>query len=181
MEQEIDLNSLDLNENTDMTRPLDIPIKAAASGKSNYTVTWPLSQTIGMNVARKSGTLQEIFQKLVMCDYTPRDPKQLPLAKWASYKKLISLFEPHAPIEVSRSGPGSLKKLITAWFKDHPAFASLEVKKWCRKLTDNDPQALPRSQVYKFSFEYTPGGQPLPTPLPDEVSNRKRGRQLPGY
>ena len=94
-----------------------------------------------------------------------------------SDKELVCLFEIHAPSEVRHAGPGSLKQLIIAWFKDHPAFAGLEVKKWCRKLTDNDPQAPPRSQVFKFSFEYTPGGQPQTLPLADQMASRKRGRQ----
>ena len=98
-------------------------------------------------------------------------------ASCSSDKELVCLFEIHAPSEVWQNGSGNLKQLIIAWFKDHPAFAGLDVKKWCRKLTDNDPQAPPRSQVFKFSFEYTPGGQPQTLPLADQMASRKRGRQ----
>ena len=95
-----------------------------------------------------------------------------------SDKELVCLFEVHASSdEVRHTGPGSLKQLIIAWFKDHPAFAGLEVKEWCRKLTDNDPQAPPRSQVFKFSFEYTPRGQPQTMTLADQMASRKRGPQ----
>merc|ERR1712008_421414 len=108
----------------------------------------------------RGSTLQEKFEKLVMCDY----------------KQLLRLFEPHA--EVRQLGPGNLKQLITAWYKGHPAFAGLEVNKWCKKLTDNDPLVPPRSQVYKFSFEYTPGGSPLLREVASrkEDVSRKRGR-----
>ena len=130
--------------------------------------------------AKKSGgnpALQERFERLVMCDFTPRKPSALPMAEWASYKQLRRLFEPHANKlqEVRQLGPGNLKKLITEWYASHPAFAGLELNAWCKKLTDYDPQATPRSQVYKFCFEYTPGGQQLS----GGNATRKRGRQWP--
>ena len=37
-----------------------------------------------------------------------------------------------------------------------PAFAGLPFSAWCKKLKDDSPQAQPRGQVIKFSFEYTP-------------------------
>ena len=124
-----------------------------------------------------TNTLQEKFEELVMCDYTPRKPSELPMAQWASYKQLLRVFEPHA--QVRQLGPGNLKQLIIAWYKSHPAFAGLEVNKWCKKLTDNDPLVPPCSQVYKFSFEYTPGGSPLrEVASRKEDVSRKRGRLL---
>ena len=35
-------------------------------------------------------------------------------------------------------GPNNLKQLITKWFKDHPTFAGLPTKAWCKRLTSND-------------------------------------------
>ena len=55
-------------------------------------------------------------------------------------------------------GPGNLKQLITKWYKDHPAFAGLAVKDWCRRLTTNinNTHNEPGCYVFKFCFEYTP-------------------------
>ena len=112
------------------------------------------------SLASPSSTLQERFVMLVMRDFTPRRPSELPMAQWASYKLLFHMLQPHAaPSEARHVGPANLKQLITEWYKDHPAFAGLPSSAWCKKLTDKDPQARPRSQVYKFCFEYTPGGQ----------------------
>ena len=97
------------------------------------------------------------------------------MVQWTSYKELLRLFEPHA--DVRKLGPGNLKQLITEWYKDDPAFAGLAVIKWCKKLTDYDPDAPPRSQVYKFAFQYTPGG----VPLAGQTSSRKRARQMPTW
>ena len=60
-----------------------------------------------------STTMQEIFEALVMCDFTPRRPNELPMARWASYKELARLFEKYA--DVRRIGPGNLKQMIIAW------------------------------------------------------------------
>lgn len=134
----------------------------------------PLPHDTGTSGASSPGTLQEEFEKRVMCNFTPRRPNQLPMAQWVSYKELLRLFEPHA--EVRKLGPGNLKQLIAVWYKDDPAFAGLEISKWCKKLTDHDPLVPPRSQVYKFSFEYTPGGVP-----PPGQASRKRGLQWPEW
>ena len=44
------------------------------------------------------------------------------------------------------------------WYKDHPAFAGLAVKDWCRRLTTNINNAhnVQGCYVFKFCFEYTP-------------------------
>ena len=132
----------------------------------------PPTQT-AIEVIPSSSSLEEKFATLVMCNFTPRSPSELPLAQWASYKELLRLFKPHAPSEARQLGPGNLKQLITAWYKHHPAFAGLEVSKWCKKLTDHDPLVPARSQVFKFSFENTPGG----LPLAGQAASRKRGCQ----
>ena len=153
----------------------NLPNQGMATSCGRLTLPGPLPQAIEINVAPTSSlTLREQFDTLVMVNYTPRSPTKLPMAQWASYRELLCLFEIHAPT-VRQTGPGNLKQLIIGWFKDHPAFAGLEAKKWCKKLTDNDPQAPPRSQVFKFPFEYTPGGQPQTMPLMDQMASRKRG------
>ena len=133
-----------------------------------------MPHTIGINGVSRHihSILQERFTNFVMCDFTPRRPNELPMAQWASYKELSRLFDKHA--DVRRLGPGNLKQLIIAWYKDDPAFAGLAVDTWCRKLTDKDPAVPPLSQVFKFCFEHTPGGSALP-----QVASRKRGRQWP--
>ena len=106
-------------------------------------------------------TLQDEFGMHVMCNFTPKHPSELPKSKWVSYRRLLYLFQPHAPTEVWQHGPGNLKQLLTDWFKDHPVFVGLEVSDWCKLLKDKDASPGSSSLVSKFSFEYTP--------------NRKRG------
>jgi hypothetical protein len=103
-------------------------------------------------------TLQEKFATYVMCDYTPRDPIELPMSLWASTGRLIRQLQPHAPVEVAQLGNSRLKQLISEWYTNHPAFANLAYSDWCKRLKDADNPAEPRSQIFKFSFEYTPGG-----------------------
>ena len=104
-------------------------------------------------------TLQEKFVTYVMCDFTPRDPTELPMSLWASTGRLIRQLQPHAPAEVAQLGNGRIKQLISEWYTNHPAFLNLPYSDWCKRLKDMDnPGAPPRSQVFKFSFEYTPGG-----------------------
>ena len=109
-------------------------------------------------------TLQSIFMTRVMCDFTPRRPSSLPTWKWATLEQLLDRLALHSPREVFQLGPNSLRQLITEWYKDHPAFAGLPYTAWGKRLKDMDPAAHPRSLVFKFSFEYTPAGQPLPMP-----------------
>ena len=116
--------------------------------------------------ASASGTstqsVQSIFMTHVMCDFTPRRPSVLPTWKWATLEQLLDRLQLHAPREVWQLGPNSLRQLITEWYKDHPAFSGLAFTSWGKRLKDMDPQAHPRSLVFKFSFEYTPGGQSQP-------------------
>ena len=107
-------------------------------------------------LSRRLPSLQEVFTMHVMCDYTPTHPKHLPKSKWASVERLAIQLEHYAPAEVKQLGRSGLKQMITVWFADHPAFAGLPFSAWCKKLKDDSPQAQPRGQVIKFSFEYTP-------------------------
>ena len=108
-------------------------------------------------------SVQSIFMTHVMCDFTPRRPSALPTWKWATLEQLLDRLQLHAPREVWQLGPNSLRQLITEWYKDHPAFTGLPFTSWGKRLKDMDPQAHPRSLVFKFSFEYTPGGQSQPS------------------
>ena len=101
-------------------------------------------------------TLRAIFASRVMCDFTPRSPRTLPTWRWATLEQLLDRLQRHAPTEVWHLGPNSLRQLITEWYKDHPAFAGLAFSAWGKRLKDTDPQAHPRSLVFKFSFEHTP-------------------------
>ena len=100
--------------------------------------------------------LQEKFATLVMCDFTPRNPSELPASRWVSYSQishLFSLFEPHVPAEVWLVGQGNLKCLITKWYQNHPTFFGLTPDAWPKRRKD---QFRPENYIYKFSFEYTP-------------------------
>ena len=97
-----------------------------------------------------SNALQAKFHALVMCNFTPQNPRELPPSRWVSYNTLFRLFQPHAPAEVWQVGPGNLKQLITKWFQGHPAFAGLVTSVWCRRGTEQ------ARCIYKFSFEHTP-------------------------
>ena len=44
--------------------------------------------------------LQHRFQTLVMCNFTPRRPRELPTSRWVSLNTLYRLFEPHNRGEV---------------------------------------------------------------------------------
>ena len=100
-------------------------------------------------------SLQEIFATCVMCNFTPRVPKEFSTSRWASLEHLVFLLQQHAPAEVLKLGHQNLRQLITEWYKNHPAFAGLPYSAWCKRLKDNDPQAHSRSLSFKFSFEYT--------------------------
>ena len=114
---------------------------------------------------RDPSALRQKFDELVMCDFTPRHPKDLPTSQWVSYPRLARLFQPHAPSEVWHKGPGNLRQLIVEWYKGDPTFAGLAENAWCKRVKINDPQEHPGSgtsthHVYKFCFEYTP--RPFP-------------------
>ena len=117
---------------------------------STEAMTTP--NTIGINGAVPPNALQQRFHALVMCNFTPRSPSELPRPQWVTYKTLFHLFQPHAPDEVWQMGPGNLKQLIVAWYKSHPAFAGLEVDRWCTRF-----EAPPgKGYIFKFCFEHTP-------------------------
>jgi len=40
--------------------------------------------------------LKQRFVELVMCDFTPRHPSELPASRWVSFDRLYQLFQPHA-------------------------------------------------------------------------------------
>ena len=91
---------------------------------------------------------------------SPRHPKDLPTSQWVSYASLLQLFQPHAPMDVWRTGPGNLKQLIIEWYKGDPTFAGLAPDAWCKRIASNELQDRPGSGkkhvFYKFCFEYTP-------------------------
>ena len=110
---------------------------------------------------RDPSALRQTFDELVMCDFTPRHPTDLPTSQWVSYPRLARLFQPHTPFEVRHKGPGNLRQLIVEWYKDDPTFAGLAENAWCKRVKINHPQEHPGSgtssrHVYKFCFEYTP-------------------------
>ena len=121
-------------------------------------LAWAPLQRLPAASARDSppGVLKKKFETLVMCDFTPRRPSELQTSRWVNFKTLFRLFQPHAPAEVWLLGPGNLKQLITKWYKDHPAFAGLDVNKWCKRQRNNNTQDGPGSYVFKFCFECTP-------------------------
>tara|TARA_B100000795_G_scaffold37568_1_gene24772 strand:+ start:104 stop:466 length:363 start_codon:yes stop_codon:yes gene_type:complete len=117
-------------------------------------------QGIQTNRVTRASALQQRFDAFVMCDFTPRSPRELPRPQWISYQALFHLFQPHAPTEVWLMGPNSLRVTIIKWYKSHPAFAGLEASAWCKRLTTIDPQDGSSVYVYKFCFQYTPGANP---------------------
>ena len=117
---------------------------------------------VSASAKHNPSALRQKFDELVMCDFTPRHPRDLPTSQWVSYPWLARLFEPHAPDEVWHKGPGNLRQLIIEWYKDDSTFAGLAPNAWCKRVkSTNDPQEHPESgtsriHVYKFCFEYTP-------------------------
>ena len=116
-----------------------------------------INSSTSMTAAHLS-SLQEVFTVHVMCDFTPRVPKELSTSKWTTLEQLFIRLQQHAPTETTMLDRINIRQLITEWFKDHPAFAGLPYSAWCKRLKDNSPQAHARSLTYKFCFEYTPRG-----------------------
>ena len=112
--------------------------------------------------------LQQKFDALIMCNFTPRKPGELPVSEWVSFRRLFHLFKPHAPLDVWLMGPGNLKQLITEWYQKHSAFAGSVV--WCKRLKNTDLQDGPGKFCYKFCFEYTPTEAPAPNGHSSSVS-----------
>ena len=102
--------------------------------------------------------MKDVFTTKVMCDYTPRHPKELPTSRWATLEELVSQLQQHAPAEVTKLGHQNLRQMITEWYKHHPAFENLPFSAWGKRLKNNAPQAHARSLTFKFCFEHTPGG-----------------------
>ena len=123
--------------------------------------------TCGKQATALQPTLKQKFEALVMSDFTPRHPDDLPQSQWVSYDTLYQLFQPHAPLDVWQKGPGNLKQLITEWYQGDPAFTGLAPSAWCKRLvTRNEPQHGQgrggRKTYYTcFSFEYRPNGRDL--------------------
>lgn len=113
-------------------------------------------------------SLREIFIKHVMCDFTPRPPKEFPTSQWATLEQLVLQLEPYAREEVARIGPQNLRQLITEWYKGHPAFAGLAYSAWGKRLKDMHPLAHPRSLTYKVRS----------WPLPHRLALSKHVRAL---
>jgi len=109
--------------------------------------------------AGQGASLQERFVTHVMCDYTLRSPRELPMSKWASCARLLAQLQEHAPSETSQLTPDQLKQRITGWFQDHPAYAGLSFNQWGKRLKDrSNPHPRARHTVFHFPFEYTPRG-----------------------
>ena len=63
----------------------DLPNQEMAASSGRFPPPGALPQAIEIDVARTSTlTLQEKFETLVMVNYTPRSPSELPMAQWAS-------------------------------------------------------------------------------------------------
>ena len=111
-------------------------------------------------VTRASG-LQQRFDAFVMCDFTPRSPRELPRPDWVSYQALFHLFQPHAPTEVWLMGPNSLRVTIIKWYKSHPAFAGLEASAWCKPAHDHRPAGRQQRLRVQVLLPVHTRGQPL--------------------
>ena len=145
-------------EGAQLTPAETVPHQGVATDEANQEFA-PMANAPTNDSASPPLSLREKFEQHVMCNYTPTHPNNLQKLSWVSYKTLLRQLEVHAPTEVWKLGPSNLKQLITEWLKDHPAFSGLPFSDWCKKLKDHDPQApAGRSQVFKFCFEYTPGG-----------------------
>ena len=134
--------------------------RCSARIATDSSSTRPSSQEVPLQINRVTPAiaLQQRFDALVMCNFTPRSPRELPRPQWVSYQTLFHLFQPHAETEVWRTGPNNLRQRIVEWYKVHPAFAGLETSAWCKRLTAIDPQDG-SSYVYKFCFQHTPRGE----------------------
>ena len=104
----------------------------------------------------KPANLKQTFVELVMCDFTPRHPRELHTSRWVSFDRLYQLFQPHAA--VCRKGRGNLRQRIIEWYKDDPAFIGLAPREWCKRVTSNgaSQNGSGKTYLWKFCFEYTP-------------------------
>ena len=110
------------------------------------------------------GALKDVVTAHVMCDYTPRHPKELPTSRWATLEELVSQLQQHAPAEVTKLGHQNLRQMITEWYKHDPAFTGLAYSAWGKRLKDNAPKAHARSLSFKFCLEKkTPAAEEKPS------------------
>ena len=149
-------------------QPCTLAASDLPNAASSDTLSAPVAETSGPPLReyqptgqgtppRGNESLQELFETRVMSNYTPRDPKLLPLSAWVSIERLMSELRQHAPAEVDKLGLKGVKQMITESQMDHPAaFAGLPFSAWCKKLKDHRPQAHYRAQVMKFPFAHTP-------------------------
>jgi len=145
-----------------------IIFEEAVAAQMQQAITYQANQETAILEITPPSPLQQKFDALVMCNFTPRKPSELPVSQWVSFRRLFHLFQPHAPLDVWLMGPGNLKQLITEWYQKHPAFAGSVV--WCKRLKIADPQDGPGKFCYKFCFEYTPNGAPAPNGRSSSVS-----------
>ena len=61
----------------------------------------------------------------------------------SSYARLVRLFQPLAPLDVSHKGPGNLRQLIIEWYMDDPTIVGLAQNAWCKRVKSNVPQEHP--------------------------------------
>ena len=104
----------------------------------------------GVKVAR---ALKQKFDEFVMCDFTPRNPKEFHQSKWVSYDRLYQLFQPHAPSSIWQMGPGNLKQQIIEWYKEDPRFIGLAPSAWCKRVATKDVEDFGANK-YKFSYRF---------------------------
>ena len=136
------------------------PCSFASSSSSRPSQEVDVRINVAAPPSRAHSALQQKFDELVMCDFTPRHPKDLPTSQWVSYDRLFQLFQPHASVDVWKKGRGNLKQRIVEWYKGDPAFIGLAPDAWCKRVASNEPQDRPGSGMkhvlLKFCFEYTP-------------------------
>ena len=96
--------------------------------------------------------LKQKFVELVMCDFTPRHPSELPASRWVSFDRLYQLFQPHAA--VSQRGPGNLRLRIIEWYKDDPAFIGLDPREWCKRVTSKDAPQNGSGKTYLWCTSF---------------------------
>ena len=161
-----ELSELDELSDANLSELLDVddlaklaePEPSEAFASSSTAAVRVKKESFNLPLQNESSSLQEIFAKHVMCDFTPRSPNALPMMRWVSVDRLLRHLQPHAPVELfAQLTPNKLKHLITEWFHDHPVYAGLSFNEWCKRLKDrSDPLARPRSQAVHFPFEHTP-------------------------
>ena len=89
-------------------------------------------------------TLQEKFLAYVMCDFTPRHPRELPIVKWASFNRLLQLFQPHAPIGGVAFGAQQPQAAHHSLVQEAPGFPRPQARRVGQAASK---QGAPRHQV----------------------------------